>query len=239
MKTVNEVSKLTGISVRTLHYYDTIGLLSPAQVTESGYRLYGTSELERLSQILLFRELEFPLKEISRILDSPNFDKSKALEQQIQLLTLQKEHLEGLICYAEQLQRKGGKVMSFDAFDKRKMEEYAAQAKKNWGTTEEYKEYEKKSDGRTPETQKSINDGLMEIFEAFGQIRTTAPDGEQARALVEKLQQYISDNYYTCKIEILKGLGQMYAAGGEMTDNIDRAGGVGTAVFAAKAIELF
>ena len=90
MKTVKEVSELTGVSIRTLHYYDSIGLLRPTEITESGYRLYDDTALERLQQILLFRELQFPLKEIKEILDSPNFDKDKCLEQQITLLQLKK-----------------------------------------------------------------------------------------------------------------------------------------------------
>ena len=87
MMTVNEVSKLTGVSVRTLHYYDEIGLLSPSEVTESGYRLYDEEAMERLQLILLFRELEFPLKDISGIINSSDFDRNRALEQQIELLT--------------------------------------------------------------------------------------------------------------------------------------------------------
>ena len=94
MKTVREVSRLTGISVRTLHYYDEIGLLCPDRVTEAGYRLYGTKALERLQHILLFRELEFSLKDIREILDRPDFDRQKALDQQIQLLRLKKDRLE-------------------------------------------------------------------------------------------------------------------------------------------------
>ena len=93
MMTVNEVSKLTGVSIRTLQYYDTIGLLKPIEYTEPGYRLYDDTSLERLQQILLFKELEFPLKEIKKIIDAPNFDRNKALEQQIELLTMKKEHL--------------------------------------------------------------------------------------------------------------------------------------------------
>ncbi len=96
MMTVNEVSKLTGVSIRTLQYYDTIGLLKPIEYTESGYRLYDDTSLERLQQILLFRELEFPLKEIKKIIDAPNFDRNKALEQQIELLTMKKNHLENV-----------------------------------------------------------------------------------------------------------------------------------------------
>ena len=96
MMTVKEASRLTGISIRTLQYYDKLGLL-PAMRTESGYRLYDDAALERLQQILLFRELEFPLRDIRTILDNPNFDRRKALRQQIELLTLKKQHLEDLI----------------------------------------------------------------------------------------------------------------------------------------------
>ena len=97
MRTVKQVSELTGVSVRTLHHYDAIGLLKPAAVTKAGYRLYDDAALERLQQILLFRELQFPLKEIKMILESPCFDRDQALEQQITLLTLRKEQLEKLI----------------------------------------------------------------------------------------------------------------------------------------------
>ena len=87
MMTVNEVSKLAGVSIRTLQYYDKIGLLHPTGYTDAGYRLYDDADLERLQHILLFRELEFPLKDIKMIVNSPDFDRSKALEQQIELLS--------------------------------------------------------------------------------------------------------------------------------------------------------
>ena len=93
MRTVNEVSKLTGVSVRTLHHYDAIGLLKPTKVTEAGYRLYDDTALSRLQNILLFRELQFPLKEIEAILDNSNFDPQEALAQQIKLLELQQKHI--------------------------------------------------------------------------------------------------------------------------------------------------
>lgn len=102
MMTVNEVSKLTGVSIRTLQYYDTIGLLKPIEYTESGYRLYDDTSLERLQQILLFKELEFPLKEIKKIIDAPNFDRNKALEQQIELLTMKRSILKILLVSLEE-----------------------------------------------------------------------------------------------------------------------------------------
>ena len=106
--TVNEVSKLTGVSIRTLQYYDKIGLLRPSDYTEAGYRLYDDAALETLQQILLFRELEFPLKDIKKIISSPDFDRSKALGQQIELLKLKKEHIENLIAQMDDIRRKYG-----------------------------------------------------------------------------------------------------------------------------------
>ena len=149
MMTVHEVSKLSGVSIRTLQYYDKIGLLRPAGRTESGYRLYDDTALETLQQILLFRELEFPLKEIKEIISRPDFDKSKALEQQITLLTLKKERLEDLIRFARGIQFTGGKTMDFSAFDTKKLDDYARQAKKQWGATAAYKEFQRKSEKRS------------------------------------------------------------------------------------------
>lgn len=239
MLNVHEVSKLTGVSVRTLQYYDKIGLLHPAEYTEAGYRLYDDAALERLQQILLFRELAFPLKEIQAILQSPDFDRDKALEKQIQLLTLKKEHLENLILFARGLKQLGGTNMDFSAFDTKKMEEYAARAKAQWQHTDAYREYSAKSKGRSKEAEEAIGRGLMMIFADFGRCRDVDPAAPEAQALVRRLQTYISENYYACTPEILDSLGAMYAAGGEFTENIDKAGGAGTAKFVERAIEAY
>ena len=239
MMTVNEVSKIAGVSIRTLQYYDKIGLLKPAEFTESGYRLYDDAALETLQQILLFKELEFSLKEIKEIISKPGFDRKKALEQQIELLTLKKEHLENLITFARGIQTLGVKSMDFSAFDTSKLDEYAKQAKEQWGNTKEYKEYESKSAGWSKDDQKAVVDGLMNIFVEFGKIKEEEPSSKEALALVKKLQDYISKNFYTCTDEILLGLGKGYAAGGEFTQNIDAVGGVGTGEFAYAAIEVF
>ena len=168
MMTVHEVSKISGVSIRALHHYDHIGLLPATEVTEAGYRLYDEAALERLQHILLFKALEFPLKDIKDILDSPDFDRSKALEQQIHLLELRKEHLQNLIDLARGIKAIGVKHMSFEAFDTRKIDEYSERAKASWGTTDAYKEYEKKSAGRTKETQQKLNVEMMDIFAEFG-----------------------------------------------------------------------
>lgn len=236
MRTVKEVSNLTGVSVRTLHHYDEIGLLKPAKVTEAGYRLYDDASLRRLHAILLLRELQFPLKEIKEILDAPGFDPTEALAQQIALLQLQKQHLEDLIAHARKIQKTGVIPMDYTAFDTEKIDRYAKEAKAKWGKTEAYKEFETKTAGKD---MQETGDKLMDIFRQFGEVRHLSPASTEAQALVAKLQNFISNNYYNCTKQILFGLGQMYAAPGEMNDNIDKAGGAGTGVFARDAITVY
>lgn len=239
MKTVKEVSEITGVSVRTLHHYDAIGLLKPTRVTEAGYRLYDDTALRRLQTILLFRELQFPLKEIKRILDSPGFDPMEALKQQLHLLELQRRHLDNLISHARRIQTTGVFSMDFSTFDTSEIDNYAAQAKAKWGKTEAWREFEQKAAGQSPEQTQSIGDALMDIFAEFGTIRSLSPAADQAQALVARLQGFITEHYYTCTKQILQNLGQMYIAGDSMTDNIDRAGGEGTAQFAHDAIDIY
>ena len=198
MMTVHEVSRLTGVSIRALQYYDEIGLLPPARYTEAGYRLYDDAALERLQQILLFRELEFPLKEIRRILDSPGFDRNRALEQQIELLTLKREHIDNLIRMARTVKLTGGIPMDFEAFDKKKLEEYAARARQSWGATPEYKEFEQKNSGRTLAEMKQTGDGLMALLAEFGSMKEGDPAAPEAQAQARKVQDYITAHYYTC-----------------------------------------
>lgn len=238
MKTVKEVSALTGVSIRTLHYYDSIGLLRPAGVTESGYRLYDRKALERLQMILLFRELEFPLSQIKEILDSPGFDREKAVKQQIDLLTMKKERIEKLLKLARDMNKIGvNAVLDFNAFDKTKLEEYAKEAKDSWGNTKAFQEFEKK--GHTEKEQSLLNAGLMEVFRKFGGIRESEPGEERVQELVKELQDYITEYFYTCTPEILSGLGAMYAGDKRFQENIDRAGGKGTAAFVKEAICLY
>ena len=237
--TVNEVSKLTGVSIRTLQYYDTIGLLKPSGYTESGYRLYDDTSLERLQQILLFKELEFPLKEIKEIIDAPGFDRKKAIEQQIELLTMKKEHLENLIDFARGIKKLGVNKMDFTVFDTKKIDEYSKRAKEQWGKTPEYKEFEEKSKDWTDEYQQGMIKDFMQIFVEFGEMKSMDPADEKVQLQVKKLQDYITEHFYNCTKEILSCLGKMYSGGGEFTENIDKAGGEGTAEFSAKAIEIY
>ena len=237
MKTVKEVSRLTGVSVRTLHHYDAIGLLKPAQVTEAGYRLYDEQTLGKLQTILLFRELEFPLKEIKEMLTAEHFDPMAALDDQIRLLELRREKLDRLIEHARHIQNTGVMNMDFKAYDNKKLDAYAQEAKKRWGHTDAWRESQAR--GKNADQELRDADGLMDIFRRLGQFRQGDPAAPEAQELIAQLQQYICDHYYNCTNQILYGLGQMYAAGDEMNENIDRAGGAGTGDFARRAIEIY
>lgn len=233
MKTVKEISRLTGISVRTLHYYDEINLLKPTQTTDAGFRLYDDTALERLHSILLFRELQFPLKEIKSILDNPDFDTRTALKEQIKLLELQRNRLDKIIISAREILTKGAELMRFSAFDKTEIDKYTNEAKQKWGHTDAYKEFEDKHSDFADKT-----DELMQIFAEIGKIKHLSPDCEKAQNQIKKLQNFITENYYTCTDEIMKNLGQMYIGDERFKNNIDKAGGVGTAEFTAEAIRI-
>jgi len=233
--TVKEFSALTGVSVRALHYYHEIGLMQPAFVDEeNNYRYYDEGSLLRMQEILFYRELDFSLKSIGELLLSPNYDKAKALHEQKQMLTLKKERLERLISAIDGAM-KGENIVK--AFDKSELETYKAEAKERWGKTEAYKEYENKTAGSTKEQNASAVDGLDAVFAEFADCMKSgaAPEAEGAQALVKKLQDFITANFYVCTKEILAGLGQMYVADERFAKNIDKHT-AGTAEFASRAI---
>ena len=232
MMTVNEASKLTGVSIRALQYYDTIGLLPPAGYTEAGYRLYDDTALARLQSILLFRELEFPLKDIKRILDDPNFDQAAALADQIKLLELQQARLGRLITLARETLETGVIPMKFDAFSKTEQEKYTAEVKEKWGNTIAYQEYQQHEKGGS-------TGNPADLMRHFAKLKHLAPTSLEAQAAIRDLQQFITVHFYTCTPEILAGLGQMYVADDRFRKNIDMAGGEGTADFVAQAIAAY
>lgn len=238
---VSEVAKLTGVTVRTLHYYDEIGLLKPGEVTEAGYRVYNDADLEVLQQILFFRELDFPLEDIRKIMQNPAYDRQNALQKQKELLLQKRSRIDGLIALVDKT-LKGEHDMSFEQFDTTTIEEtrkkYAAEAKERWGNSDAYAEFEKKTSHYSDEQFKIMDAKGMDILKEFGQNRTLAPDSVQAQALVEKWHKYITENYFTCTKEILSCLGQMYIGDERFKQNIDRYG-EGTAAFMAASIGVY
>lgn len=239
MKTVSEIAALAHVSVRTLRHYDAIGLLKPTQITEAGYRLYDNAALERLYLILLFRELEFPLKEIQAILDAPDFDRNRILEQQVELLRAKIVHLQNRIHLANGIKLMGVKYLEFDNWDPKKIDEYQAQAETLYGKSEAWQEYQQKIKRRSQEQSQAVNGKVMDFFVELGKLRHLSPESPEVQAWVRKLQDFFTENFYTCTPKILKGLGEMYVGGGSMTENIDAAGGKGTGEFAKKAIDIY
>ena len=239
MMTVTQVSKRTGVSVRTLHHYDQIGLLNPTEVTEAGYRLYDDGALDKLYMILVYRELGLSLNEISSILDAPDYDRNRVLEHQIKLMQERKEKLQNRISFAREMLMLGVKYMDFEGFDPKKIDEYSQQAKVLYGKTEAYKEFEQKQKSRTKEQEKDLGAQVMELFANLGKLRPCAPDSEAAQNWAKELQAFFTVHFYTCTPQILKGLAESYAGGGSMTENIDKAGGEGTGAFAKQVIDIY
>lgn len=240
--TISEAAKLTGVSVRTLHYYDHIDLLKPDTVDEqSGYRYYGQETLARLQQILFYRELDFSLKEIGALLRDPSHDKSFALARQKQLLTLKKERLERLIALVDD-NLKGNDTMNFNAFDQTDYEtaknKYTQEVRERWGHTEAYLESERRTAGYGKEQWGALNVRAEELFRAFADRRDQAPDSPAVQELVARWQAHITEHFYPCTKEILSGLGEMYTADERFQRNLDRYG-AGTAALMSRAIAAY
>jgi len=237
---IREFARLTGVSVRTLHYYDEIGLLKPSFVDEqNGYRFYDERCLERMQEILFYRELDFPLKDIGEIMSSPDYDKQTVLKEQRRLLTLKKERLERLITALDGAMK--GENLSMNIFDNSEFEaqreQYAKEAKEKWGSTKAYKESAEKTKDYSKEKWSNVSEGMDALMAEFAECRArgNAPESDEAQALVKKWQNYITENFYTCTKEILAGLGKMYIADERFKDNIDKHG-KGTAEFMCQAI---
>ena len=230
---IKEFAELTGVSVRTLHYYDEIGLLKPSEVdAQNGYRFYDEKTLERMQEILFYRELDFSLKTIAEIVSSPDYDKQQALSRQRKLLLAKKERLEQLIATLDSVEEGMGFMKTKNEYEALK-NQYAEEAKQRWGNTDAYKE----SENRNTDFSKSAP-LLDAVFEEFAELNRAgaSPESEPAKIMAEKLQQCITDNFYTCTDEILKGLGQMYVADERFRKNIDRHG-EGTAEFVSACIK--
>ena len=234
---IKEFAEMTGVSVRTLHYYDEIGLLTPAFVDrDTGYRFYDENSLQRIQEILFYRELDFSLKSIGEILSSPNYDKNMALQEQKHLLILKKERIERLISAIDGAM-KGENVMK--AFDSSEFEKYKAEAREKWEDTDAYREHAERTKNYSKRQWNELAKGMDRILEEFALCmkKDETPDSEAAQNLVKMLQNHITGNYYLCTNEILAGLGQMYVADERFKKNIDKHAD-GTAAFIHDAIEV-
>lgn len=227
MKTVKEVSKIAGVSVRTLHYYDEIGLLSPKSITEAGYRLYDEEELSKLQQILFFKEMDFDLKTVKYIMDNPNYDKVDVLVKQREILNLKRQRIDNLIKLIDK-NLEGHEDMSFKEFNmsevEKLQEKFKVEVEERWGKTKAYKESTSKTSKYNKNDWKNINEAGDVIFKEIAANMDKSPSSLEIQALIKKWQDYITKNFYNCTNDILLGLGEMYVLDERFTVNIDKFG---------------
>ncbi|MCD8799919.1 MerR family transcriptional regulator [Mammaliicoccus sciuri] len=238
--TVKEIAQLVGISVRTLHHYDEINLLNPSNVSSSGYRLYSDENVDRLQQILFFKELDFPLKKIKEILDDPSFDKEEALNMHKKMLINKRTRIDQMIQTIDQTTKhmKGEINMTnedkFIGFEFNQ-NEYEAEAREKWGNKTVDKA-NNRINSWSKEEKVSKEEEMNDIFRAFAENRNESPDSEIAQSIVQRWYTYLISNI-DCEysLEAFGSIGDMYVSDERFTKNINKFGD-GTAQFASKAI---
>lgn len=240
--TVGELAKLTGITVRTLHHYDEIGLVQPSDRSRSGYRLYGDGDVLRLQQVLLYRELGLPLDEIAAVLDDPSYSRSKSLREHREVLVAKRARLDAMLAALDTaLRLEEGKPMQpedvktmFDGFDP---DEYADEAKQRWGETDSYKESMRRTKTYGKAEWEVIRAEATSIYERFAELmrEAAAPSDARVRGVVEAHRAHIDRWFYPCSRDMHRGLGEMYVADPRFTANIDKLG-PGLARFVRDAI---
>ena len=233
--TVGETARTAKVSVRTLHHYDQIGLLSPSGHSASGYRLYSMADLERLMQVLLFRELGFALDDIRRIMLDPDYDRREALRAQKSLLAEKARRTEAMLTAIDSAldAMDGGTMMTkeemtdmfgelFDGFDPA---EYEAEVEEKWGETDAYKQ--------SAERTKRYTKADWEQIKAEGEANTaeflrlmdagTAPDSPEALAAAADKHAQLEKWFYDASLEMFANLADMWVNDVRFKNNIDKA----------------
>lgn len=215
--TINQLAKIATISVRTLHHYDEIGLLNPSRLRPNGYREYEEAELLKLQQILFFRELDFPLAEIKRIISSPHFNMRLALTDQRQLIELKKKRLDGLIATIDKTLKKITHHTRmhdnelYTSFDTAEEDQYAAEAKARWGHTEAYKQSQERYKKMSKDDIARIK---KESDELMKKIVANRAQGAQSPDIQQLIAQHYNNlrHFYEPNLEMYRGLAEMYVA---------------------------
>jgi DNA-binding transcriptional MerR regulator len=239
---VSEVARLAGVSVRTLHHYDEIGLVRPSARSEAGYRLYAPADLERLQQVLFFRELDFALEEIQRILADPDFDVGAALRLQKRLLNEKAVRIKALIAAVEAAidSMEKGTTMTpeerLEVFGDFEPEKYEAEAEQRWGGTDAYKESIRRTRSYRKADWETIKAESGAIYAELSRLAAAgvSPSSVEAMDVAERHRDHITRWFYPCSVEIHRGLGQMYVDDPRFTANLDKFG-AGVAAFACDA----
>ena len=245
---VKEVAEITGVTVRTLHHYDRIGLLIPAQTSQAGYRLYNQQNLEKLQQILFFREMDFRLQEIKDILHSPNFDREQALKMHKNFLLQKKKRLEKILSTIEQtlsaihnkttLEKRdlfGG--LEMETIEKHKAL-YAKEVRKKWGNTHAYKESERKTAQYSAQDWQNIQQQQSDIYQKIIENMPQGACSPKVQEAVAALRESFCQHFYNCTPEIFRGLGEMYISDPRFTAYFEEMAG-GLAQFLHEAIVIY
>ncbi len=217
MRTVGEVSELAGVSVRTLHHYDEVGLLSPNGRSDAGYRLYSHEDLARLQEILVWRYLRLSLAQIQVVLDEGPRTRVGVLRHQRELIGREVERLGAIsraldsAITAEERGIKPEEETMFEGFDHG---EYAEEARERWGHTDSYRESARRAASYGEADWNAIRAEAQEIVDEFADVMRSGEEasGERARAAAERYRQHISRRFYPCPPDMHRALGEMYVA---------------------------
>lgn len=228
--TVGDVAKLAHISVRTLHHYDEIGLLDASGRTDAGYRLYCDADLERLQQILLYRELGFPLDEIAEVMGSPGFLRHEALFGQKELLRRKQAHVAAMIEAVERAidADERGTTMNkedmFEVFGEFDPSEHEQEAQERWGETDSYKESAKRTARYSKDDWKRYKQESEEITTAIADLMDQGVPPHDSRAVdaVDRARLQIDQWFYPCSREMHAELGKMYVADPRFAANYEK-----------------
>lgn len=241
--TIGQVARMAGVTVRTLHHYDSIKLVVPSSRSSNGYRQYGSAAVARLQEVLFYRELEFPLEEIKAIVDQPGYERGAALQQHRVLLEGRAERVFAMLEAVDRAinsERSGVNMTNeemlevFGGFDP---SEHEAEAKGRWGHSDAYRESARRTASYTKDDWTAIGREVDDIYAGLVELMTAGIPVESAAAagLVDRHRAHISRWFYDCTPEIHRGLGEMYAADPRFQDNIDTAG-TGLAAYLSEAI---
>lgn len=241
--TVGDIARLAGVTVRTLHHYDALGLVVPGGRTDAGYRLYRRADVERLQEVLFFRELGFSLEQIKEIAGRPGYHRAAALERHRALLERKAARLHAMLEAVDTALEasKRGRTMTneemLEVFGDFDPSQYEEEVEQRWGDTDAYRESARRTKSYTKADWQQIGREGAEINNAFLALMAAGvpADSPQARTVAERHRGHISRWFYDCTPEIHRGLGQMYVTDPRFARNIDQAG-PGLAAYMSAAI---
>ena len=248
MYRIKELADMSGTSIRTLHYYDQINLLKPTRSEDNGYRLYDEAQVVRLQQILFLKELEFPLSEIKRILDDPDFNEMEALHMHRKVLIEKRDRIMRIIQSVDESIEaiKGGKEMDVNKrlqpFDRSKLDEfqkqYEQEVKEKYGQTKAYEQSEEKRKSYKADDFTKIEQERVEIFKKIAAVMDLEPEEKAVQDLIHEWRMHITRYHYECTIEIFRGLGGMYTADDRFKENLNQIKN-GLAEYMSEAMRIY